>query len=646
MAQLPFPVSGGVFEAFVERARFSPKARIDVDWLVNCLGISQKNNARRTLRWLEAAGIVNKDTSHLTPRGRALLGLPNGALYRRAALDALAELTPNGLFKELRSGNMTEDSLRKHLTSQLKVVPSTANRAIVGYRVLAEASGDRGLMESLGRPKYEKHEPKIQAVAGSKAKKTILTRFDLFTDGTGGIDGWLHEKTPPETFQRLMTIGLKPLSLAQLNQLLTYGHAAPLKEGFFQYYWLTAPPHTYDLTSLPSYRQDWDGSLAIFDLDQLYWGLYRFYTDALLYFGNIRAAYQVLRTVSISQLKNFFGSQRIEPESMVARGPSLPLKEIDREDRYLIAEMACKSYAPSESDGVGLEEALRQAYRHHVKEHSEPVTVGHLLDKETGSYVMRYHKDRQRMFEFSADEILNQKIKSLSELRSKLQPIKDRFEQAREKAVANTRLYLSSVGDLDVYVATSMRNRQDFYSMADFCEEVFTDRRLRRYDLRYFDPTLSAADNHEDKGLIECLMVNCAKALIYTAGDIESFGKDAEAAMALSLGKPVIFACSSEDREKFYKEVHPLSRLINVRTGVAVGAIVTDSTPEVIELLERLFTNSMQYTLEKKRPEYLVLKEALTGSVVRLQTADKLLRETFWNHYQLTREHKDFPESP
>ena len=31
--------------------------------------------------------------------------------------------------------------------------------------------------------------------------------------------------------------------------------------------------------------------------------------------------------------------------------------------------------------------------------------------------------------------------------------------------------------------------------------------------------------------------------------------------------------------------------------------------------------------------EYLKLKETLTGSVVRLQTSDQMLSETFWNHY-------------
>lgn len=140
------------------------------------------------------------------------------------------------------------------------------------------------------------------------------------------------------------------------------------------------------------------------------------------------------------------------------------------------------------------------------------------------------------------------------------------------------------VGDLDVYVATSMRTREDFRNMANVCERIFSEQRLKGLELRYFDPTLSAAAGHEDKGLIECLMVKCAKVLVYCAGDRESYGKDAEAAMALSFGKPVIFYCDSERRNRFYRDVHPLSRLIEFETGVAVGAMVTDDPGEISEL--------------------------------------------------------------
>ncbi|HXC42858.1 MAG TPA: hypothetical protein VNY51_04955 [Candidatus Dormibacteraeota bacterium] len=144
---------------------------------------------------------------------------------------------------------------------------------------------------------------------------------------------------------------------------------------------------------------------------------------------------------------------------------------------------------------------------------------------------------------------------------------------------------------------------------------------------------MSAAEGHEDKGLIECLMVKCAKVLVYCAGRKESYGKDAEAAMALSLGKPVIFYCDEEQRGRFYREVHPLSRLIEFATGVAVGAIITSSVEDVIELLQRVFHNRMEYELDQKKEGYYLLREKLTQSVVRLQTSDKMLRETFWNYY-------------
>jgi hypothetical protein len=169
--------------------------------------------------------------------------------------------------------------------------------------------------------------------------------------------------------------------------------------------------------------------------------------------------------------------------------------------------------------------------------------------------------------------------------------------------------------------------------MADSCDKIFGDARLAQLNLRYFDPTLSAAEGHEDKGLIECLMVKCAKALVYCAGEKESYGKDAEAAMALSLGKPVIFFCDHQQRSRFYREVHPLSRLINFETGVAGGSLVTDRIEDVAELLFRIFENKMEYELEQPKPGYLRLTEKLTRSVVRLQTNDALLGQTFWNYY-------------
>jgi hypothetical protein len=61
--------------------------------------------------------------------------------------------------------------------------------------------------------------------------------------------------------------------------------------------------------------------------------------------------------------------------------------------------------------------------------------------------------------------------------------------------------------------------------------------------------------------------------------------------------------------------------------------MVTDHIDDVKTLLYRLFENKMLYRLEQPKPGNLRLKEALTDSVVRLQTSDRMLAETFWNHY-------------
>jgi hypothetical protein len=364
--------------------------------------------------------------------------------------------------------------------------------------------------------------------------------------------------------------------------------------------------------------------------------LYRLYIDGLLYFGNVRTAFRKLRDLSLQQLDDFFRSQRFETEAIKRRGPSLPLKPISNDDRYLISEMACKSYGDGAGGTSDLRTVLVDAYKAHATAGNVTPTFRELLERPLPTGLQA----RQPEFIFSADEVLDEKVASEADLLARYERMAKKFATAREAALDNTRYYLSMLSDLDVYVATSMRTRQDFRNMAEICERIFGDGRLKGMNLRYFDPTLSAAGGHEDKGLIECLMVKCAKLLVYCAGEKESYGKDAEAAMALSLGKPVIFYCDQERRHRFYRDVHPLSRLIEFKTGVAVGAMVTDKIEDVSELIHRLLENRMVYSLEQSRPGYLRLKEALTNSVVRIQTNDQLLTETFWNHYHKNRDAK------
>ena len=461
-------------------------------------------------------------------------------------------------------------------------------------------------------------------------RSDILSKFKLFQGGTGGLDSWLGETTPESVFEALSDLENQPLTRSRLNQLLTLAHEAPVSQLLFAYYWLRAPDHPYDVRRVPCYDERWTSSQNIQSIDQLCWGLYRFYVDALLYFGSIRTAYQRLRQLSERDLRSFFAGSRID--GLGERGDALPLSQIARDNRYLISEMACKSFEVAEGTGDAnqLEQVMIDLLQKHRAEGGGPVTASQLL---TGEYAKGQYAHLQPQLQLSADDFMEEVLEDTDSLLEKIRRVAQDFTRARRAALSNTAMYLSMVGDLDVYIATSMRNRADFRDMADFCDTVFSNDQSQALKLRYFDPTLSAAEHHEDKGIIECLMVKCAKALILNAGSRDSYGKDAEAAMALSLGKPVIIYADEDFRSSFFRDVHPLSRLINFETGVAVGAMVATSTDQVIELLHRIFTNTLEYELVRSRSNYLVLKEKITQSVVRLQTSDLLLRETFWNHY-------------
>jgi hypothetical protein len=318
---------------------------------------------------------------------------------------------------------------------------------------------------------------------------------------------------------------------------------------------------------------------------------------------------------------------------MRARGPVLPFHPIAADDRYLIAEIACKAYSPvGDGDVLLIEAMLLRAFQ---ERGGGLVRISELFSSD--SPLGRSDPQAQMMLQFTTEEFADDTVDTAEQIREKVQKVAARFTRARDLALQNTRLFLSIVNELDVYVATSMRRRSDFREMSRDCAIIFKRDGLRRFRVRYFDPTLSAADGHEDKGLIECLMVKCAKALVYFAGDSDSFGKDAEVSMALSLGKPVIILCPAalrgEQRMRFFRDIHPLSRMVQMETGIPVGAMVTNDPLVVAQLLERLFDNRMEYDIDQRGDGYFRLKERLTQSVVRLQTNDRMLRESYWNYY-------------
>jgi hypothetical protein len=461
-------------------------------------------------------------------------------------------------------------------------------------------------------------------------KEELINYFSDLMSDSRGITGFVSENSSHYLFDALSKIEEVPLTKVQFDQLLSLQHVKTISDDFFRFYWLDIPEvHFYQVDAI-EIRSDID---AITSLKQLKWGFNRLFMDTIFVYGNIQKGYEALCQLNTTGIKEVFSQYIFNTSQIKRRGNTLHFEEIEKGDRYLISEMACKTFADLERK-EDLISFLLLSYRNAVKNGVKYPSFKDLLD---GKYADDGGFKQMSMFdlEFTLTEMLEYSIQSEEDLLEKARHLAERWSNAHTKALKNTELYLSLVSDLDVYVATSMRTKENFLNMAKFCELVFKSNKLKEYDLRYFDPTISAADSHVDKGLIECLMVKSARMLIYQAGDRDSFGKDVEAAMALCLGKPTIFYCSSETKERFFRDVHPLSRLVNFDNGVAGGLIACKDVNEVIEIIHRLITNTMKYQITRRLPNsnYYLLEERITGSTIRVQTDNELLSSVFWNSY-------------
>jgi hypothetical protein len=136
---------------------------------------------------------------------------------------------------------------------------------------------------------------------------------------------------------------------------------------------------------------------------------------------------------------------------------------------------------------------------------------------------------------------------------------------ARQKEIIKTgkrnyEAYLAS-DHLDVYIATSMRKRHEFYLVNEWIEKIFSHRKLATLKLRWFDPTQAYCLDRIDKGLFEALMLKRAKCTVYFVQETDTLGKNSELASTLAQGKIVIAfvpLVSDDYAENLLKKLLPL----------------------------------------------------------------------------------------
>jgi len=408
------------------------------------------------------------------------------------------------------------------------------------------------------------------------------------------------------------------LNLEQFNRLMVcFGHRLA-SDHFFQYF----------------FKQ-------VKTIDEFERAVDKYRTKAMWLFGNFRFAYRQLATTDEPAFRKLIQQTEPIPETTFSsREPFTEIEQIPVENLYLLGYIAKSEWEDLELahsaihqlaspgadkskilEGVGSEKLLAVLQKHGV------IGVGETLD--------------------------NLKEDRLQSLGKKTTDVVEPFRAARNAAVLigerNTDRYLTTP-HLDVYVATSMRDKEDFRAQHEFTMKLFSDPQVEPLRLRYFDPTLSYVDDRITKGLIEMLMLRRAAVTIYVAGATDTLGKDSELAATLAQGKPVIvyvpkgeisLPCGTvgchrkvnyDKRAENFREDHPLGLQIAVKTGVAHGIMVVRSPEECARVLRKVMLHEREFTIEHEKGVFL-LRETESKSVVRVVSDSPLLTHAFWTYF-------------
>lgn len=306
----------------------------------------------------------------------------------------------------------------------------------------------------------------------------------------------------------------------------------------------------YDRVTRSFFQYLSDGSLryqhgaSIPSLKKLREGVERFRKMAVLLFGNVKFAFKQL-SIDNDELEGAVRQLARRPKGTFTKRhpPVQPIHVIPPEDTYYL---------------------------------------GYLIAGELRKRLLANPRDRQ------AEELERRRLRIV------------------EKGKRNHNAYLAS-DHLDVYIATSMRQKHEYMFVNRIAKEIFSHPLLRDMKLRWFDPTQAYCENRIDKGLAEALMLKRAACTIYLAQESDTFGKDSELASTLAQGKPVVAfipECNKQYIDGIISDVLRMSSngdakelLLNYLKVSAPSVVLDDS--EMIAWIKRPDVVDLE-TLKKK----------------------------------------------
>lgn len=464
-----------------------------------------------------------------------------------------------------------------------------------------------------------------------------------------------EEKIPPgfnETVDMMFSDGNVLLDRERFNILVSYWGLPPLGTLFFDRYFKSV------VTSIEDFKS----------------GLDQFIKEALWHFGDLERAYMTL--CDLEDIEKYFNEHSFRVNELKERLPWKLVEEIHPNDRGFLGYVSGQR-PKQQQDLLGFVEQViaelednQNDFTGMTSEQTSEVVLKKLSVKspDIKEKLDDFNKlsGIKNLDLFSGAQLESTK-ETISKFKEKIAATIDNIDRLKSIGRKNQEHYLRNIESIDVYVATSMRNDEEYLDMYHFVTHTFNDENIKTLNLRYFDPTLCYCDSRIDKGVIECLLVRSSKVTIYCAQEGDTFGKDSELAATMAQGKPVIVyvpvpkesdpdISAIEDSElrrlkliekknkldtraKTFKDFHPLGLQVGLYDGVARGVIVVRSPEECSSILYKILTNSLQVEISYEQ-HGLVLRESETKSVVRVMTGWGVLASCFWNQFDKTQNPK------
>jgi hypothetical protein len=263
-------------------------------------------------------------------------------------------------------------------------------------------------------------------------------------------------------------------------------------------------------------------------------------TDAIRLFSSINEAYLTLNCSNKQEFDELLlPTKKINTDDYTNRDDWNKITQMPNEDLPLLGYIAVERVKQEEKERKELSAFLLEIAD--KKEHNN-FNIDDYPEKKKrkmNSFLKKFNSTISiKLFNsfWNPDvEDLKTEAKRVSPTQKDLEAI----EKTQNTAYHNLSNYLAA-DYMDVYVATSMRNDPDYFSVNQFVEDLFCRHELRQLKLRYFNPTQSWIADRVAKGLVEALMLRRAKICIYMAQKGDTFGKDSEASVTLGQGKSVI----------------------------------------------------------------------------------------------------------